>query len=240
MFRSQALETEQECTNPATDIAGVQWILPQLLALPSAVLPADDERREMMAALLALAPDLPLQPVPSTRNSTAGGCSVEGCACLASKEGCQPTFTRINKTIGLQSAMFPCTRSGKCYTCTSVETCEAESKAVCGADAGCKGFSLSMKWRGGPQAQYFTTGAANPHDPEPDWTHYRKDDASGPRGPSAEEPAGHFVPPCEFVNVVGSQNCENAGLYAVFPFRLLGLNSSTGINTVRAATPALR
>jgi hypothetical protein len=231
-FRSQALETEQECTNPATDVAGVLWMLPQLLDLPSAVLPADDARRQMIAALLAQAPPLPLKPIASVAQS--GGCSVEGCACLASHEGCQPRFTTIHDTIGLQTAQFDCTKlsqpKANCYTCTSVATCEEESKAVCGADAGCKGFSLSPKWFSGLQAQYFTNGASNPHDHEPEWTHYRKDDAHD-AAQQLTDAAEQYVAPCEYVNVPSAHNVENAALYSVFPFRIIGHSNKTGVNT---------
>eukprot|EP01051_Picozoa_sp_SAG22_P002151 SAG22_NODE_94_length_20824_cov_230.693718_12_plen_258_part_00 len=232
-FRSQALETEQECTNPATDVAGVLWMLPQLLDLPSAVLPADDARRHMMAALLAQVPPLPLKPVAPVAQS--GGCGAEGCACMHSPEGCRPTFTRINDTIGLQTAQFDCTKlsqpKANCYTCTSVATCEEESKAVCSADATCKGFSLSPAWFGGLQAQYFTDGASNPHDPEPQWTHYRKDGVASQQLLTGAVAAELYVAPCEYVTVPSAHNVENAALYSVFPFRLIGHGNRTGVNT---------
>lgn len=42
VMRAQALETWQECTNPTTDIAGLQWVVHKVLELPDGLVPARD------------------------------------------------------------------------------------------------------------------------------------------------------------------------------------------------------
>ena len=80
------------------------------------------------------------------------------------------------------------------------------------------------------QAQYFTNGASNPHDHEPEWTHYRKDDAHD-AAQQLTDAAEQYVAPCEYVNVPSAHNVENAALYSVFPFRIIGHSNKTGVNT---------
>lgn len=79
VMRAQALETWQECVNPATDIAGLHWVVNRTLALPLALLPVDSDDRAMVLALHAQL--LPVNKVVKT-NATTGATFVDYCQWL--------------------------------------------------------------------------------------------------------------------------------------------------------------
>jgi len=59
---AQSLETWQVATNPAPEIAGLRWVLPRLLALPEALVPA--ALRTQWRRLLGEVPELPRGETP--------------------------------------------------------------------------------------------------------------------------------------------------------------------------------
>lgn len=61
MKPAQALETYQNCVNPAPDVAGIRWLVPQLMQLSPLII--GRERRERWSALLRDTPELPTAKV---------------------------------------------------------------------------------------------------------------------------------------------------------------------------------
>jgi hypothetical protein len=253
VVHSQGLETVQQCTNPATDISGLLWILPQLLALPASVLPASVPpcngyggscaARALFVDLLAETPDLKIETADAP-------CSVDGCACMAG-DGCRPKYTRHERSTGRSADAMACVKPQEglhgqvmptCYQCSSVESCETESAAVCGFDQRCRGFSLSPTYPAnsvsnsdrslqGLQAKFYNSSTPDAWLRKPgvaaNWTFYAKQSHAG------ESQDNRYVADCGYKDIDGYQNGENIGLYAVFPFRLYGLNSTVGRNTYR-------
>ncbi|MBV7331838.1 hypothetical protein KFU94_27140 [Chloroflexi bacterium TSY] len=64
MHPSQALETWWECTNPMSEVAGLQAVIARLLTLPEASL--KPEQRNALSSLQQKAPELPIHEVDGT------------------------------------------------------------------------------------------------------------------------------------------------------------------------------
>ena len=227
VLHSAGLETVQQCTNPATDISGLLWILPQLLALPVSVLheskpPCNSyggtcAARALFAEMLQETPDLKIENARTP-------CSVDGCACMVS-DGCRPKFKKYEKSNGQSADAMSCTSAQEdihgqvmpnCYQCSSVATCETESSAVCGSDQRCRSFILSPTYRAGTseaagynaksmqglQAMFFTSSTPSSI-PAANWTFWARPREEG------ELEDTRFVADCGYKDIDGFQNGEN-------------------------------
>ena len=92
VMRAQALETWQECTNPTTDIAGLQWVVHKVLELPDGLIPARDH--DMIRALKAQL--LPVTKVIRVDAPVTGGAKRQRQMRYLShcQVCCEPTFAR--------------------------------------------------------------------------------------------------------------------------------------------------
>ncbi len=76
MKPAQALETYQNCLNPAPDIAGLRWVIPRLLELPPMMVGLP--RRERWGQLLKDLPELPMANVGGQHRLTAAQTIIGG------------------------------------------------------------------------------------------------------------------------------------------------------------------